>query len=140
MRALVTLVLLVLAPGCCSRRPGCPAPAAPPPAAPRAAAEEYVVEIYAVADLVHAVEVLGGRVDIGSPEEAPMERLLFTLAITASHATPDAVPSPISELRAQGGTNLLVKATSAEQRAIGELLATWRTSWRARWPEAFPAQ
>jgi hypothetical protein len=141
MRAVASMILALLVGGCCCRRPCCPAsvPAAPAAPAPLAASAAHVVELYAVADLIHAVEVLGGRVDIGSPEESPMERLLFTLAVTASNASPGGVEGPISELRAQGGTNLVAKATPSAQAAISGLLSSWRETWKARWPEAFPA-
>ncbi len=146
MRALVTLVLSVLATGCCCRRPCCPAsvpaaPAAPAAPAPVAASPAHVVEIYAVADLVHAVGALEGLVDVGSPEEAPSERLLQTLALSVPLQTVLADPGAVAEMRyTNGERSLVVKATPSEQAGIAQLLAAWRESWKARWPEAFPAQ
>jgi hypothetical protein len=110
-------------------------PGAPPPAPPVHAAEPLVVEIHRVADLVVAVERLGGEVDVGSPEEAPMVRLRNVLCLVVAGTQTGA--ASVVQVEPQGDQAFVVKARPSHQRAIGDLLQTWRREWSARWPEAF---
>jgi hypothetical protein len=96
-----------------------------------------VVEIHQVADLAAALERLGDRVEVGDPDDAPLERLLSAVRTRLAATQVAGVDAGRVDALTSGGSTVVVKATRAQQGAVGELLAGWRDGWLKRWPAAF---
>jgi hypothetical protein len=99
-------------------------------------ADGLVVEVHDVSDLVVALERLGGKVDVGDPGEPPLERLHYTVSVIVGDVA-SAKGRVEAIARSNTAGTLIVRATKEHQRAVHDLLQSWRGGWKDRWPEAF---
>lgn len=110
--------------------------AAPGDVSRPAADQGLVVQIQNVADLV---EIMGRlpfpRVELVGPDGVRGEEPIGVLGGAVLEYLPPQPAAPVAPvIRPQGGQNLVVKASPAQQDDVGALLTAWRDVWPLLWP------